>query len=478
MGTKTHDFMKQYVARRNFRNHLVFSKRALYFTLFLLFLIILPLFSMAEAGVPPSIGRIRIEFILFALTLIGVAVFHHKTFNVALIGLSVILLFKFIFDPAFDLREHFLGSTDFITQIFHKDMRQGEWSTLLNLLGLLLGFSVLSKHFEESGVPDYLPKWLPDDWKGPFLLLIFIFILSSFLDNIAAAMIGGTIALVVFNRKVHLGYIAAIVAASNAGGSGSVVGDTTTTMMWIDGVSPFNVLHAYIAALAALLIFSWYASKQQDKYHRIQKDPKPGVKIQFGKLIIVMAILAGAILSNILYDLPALGVWVAIVVGAIFTKTPWKEVPASIKGTVFLLSLVTCASLMPVNELPPASWMTAFILGFVSAVFDNIPLTKLCLEQGCYDWGMLAYAVGFGGSMIWFGSSAGVAICNKFPEARNVGLWLRKGWHIMLAYIVGFFVLYLVMGWEPADNNKVKIKDCPCIDCPDKSSMNKPSAVF
>jgi len=195
-------------------------------------------------------------------------------------------------------------------------------------------------------------------------------------------------------------------------------------------------------------------------------------------LIIVMAILAGAILSNILYDLPALGVWVAIVVGAIFTKTPWKEVPASIKGTVFLLSLVTCASLMPVNELPPASWMTAFILGFVSAVFDNIPLTKLCLEQGCYDWGMLAYAVGFGGSMIWFGSSAGVAICNKFPEARNVGLWLRKGWHIMLAYIVGFFVLYLVMGWEPADNNKVKIKDCPCIDCPDKSSMNKPSAVF
>ena len=73
-----------------------------------------------------------------------------------------------------------------------------------------------------------------------------IFVLSSFLDNIAAALIGGTIANVVFRGKVHIGYLAAIVAASNAGGSGSVVGDTTTTMMWIDGVSPMQVIEAYI----------------------------------------------------------------------------------------------------------------------------------------------------------------------------------------------------------------------------------------
>ena len=74
----------------------------------------------------------------------------------------------------------------------------------------------------------------------------------------------------------------------------------------------------------------------------------------------------------------------------------------------------------------------------MSAVFDNIPLTKLALEQGGYDWGVLAYAVGFGGSMIWFGSSAGVAITNLFPEARSVGAWLRGGWHVALAYVVGF----------------------------------------
>jgi len=49
-----------------------------------------------------------------------------------------------------------------------------------HLFGLLLGFAILSRHFEESGIPGYLPKWLPDDWKGPFFLLLFIFIISSF----------------------------------------------------------------------------------------------------------------------------------------------------------------------------------------------------------------------------------------------------------------------------------------------------------
>jgi Na+/H+ antiporter NhaD/arsenite permease-like protein len=415
-----------------------------------------------------SLFGIPVEFFLFALILIGVAVFHKQTFWVAMGGLIVILSYKLIFDQNFHVFEHFFGSNSVSDQLFGKDadgewLRQGEWGILLNLLGLILGFALLAKIFEESGVPDILPKYLPDDWKGPFVLLVFVFVLSSFLDNIAAAMIGGTIAMTVFKNKVHIGYIAAIVGASNAGGSGSVVGDTTTTMMWIDGVSPFNVLHGFVAAGVALFIIAWFASRQQDKFQRITADAKPGVKVDWVRLLIVLMILVGAILSNIFYDMPALGVWVALIIGMIFRKLPWKEIPVAIKGTVFLLCLITCASLMPVEKLPEASWITSFILGFVSAVFDNIPLTKLCLEQGHYDWGMLAYAVGFGGSMIWFGSSAGVAITNKFPEARNVLLWLRKGWHVILAYIVGFFVLSLIMGWEPADN---RLHKEPAITCP------------
>lgn len=432
----------------------------------LILALLAPAVLLASGGNHPSIGPVRLEFIFFGLILLGVALFHKHTFWVALIGLTVLMTFKLVFDPGFHLMEHFFGTTPMAEQLMDKEMRQGEWGIILNLLGLLLGFGMLSKIFEESGVPDILPKYLPNDWKGPFLLLVFVFILSSFLDNIAAALIGGTVALVVFKNRVHIGYIAALVAASNAGGSGSVVGDTTTTMMWIDGVSAFNVLHAYVAAVVALLIFAWFGAHQQDKYQKIQSDPNPNVTIDWAKLFIVALILAGAIISNIVYDMPALGVWIAIIIGAFIRKAPWREVPASLKGTIFLLCLVTCASLMPVEELPNASWVTAFSLGFLSSVFDNIPLTKLCLEQGHYDWGMLAYCVGFGGSMIWFGSSAGVAITNKFPEGRNVLLWVKNGWHIIVAYIIGFFALYLTMGWEPADNKEHKIINCPVPGCP------------
>jgi Na+/H+ antiporter NhaD/arsenite permease-like protein len=118
---------------------------------------------------------------------------------------------------------------------------------------------------------------------------------------------------------------------------------------------------------------------------------------------------------------------------------------------VFLLALVTIASMMPVEKLPPASWQSTLSLGFISAVFDNIPLTALALKQGGYDWGMLAYAVGFGGSMIWFGSSAGVALSNMFPEAKSVGRWLTQGWHVTLAYVIGFIAIMALVGWHPTD---------------------------
>ncbi len=377
------------------------------------------------------------EFVLFALTLVGVALFHKQTMWVALSGMTLILIYKLAFnDPA----DPFL--------LFHHLGEEGR--TLINLMGLLLGFAILSKQFEESQVPDLLPNYLSSGWFGAFSLLLMITLLSSFLDNIAAALIGGTIALVVFRGKVHIGYIAAIVASSNAGGAGSVIGDTTTTLMWIDGVPAMNVLHAYVAVIPALLIFGIPLSIIQTRYQPIQNDAAAGIRVNYRKIIVVALILVGAITTNILLDFPAAGVWIGILLGALITSTPWNELKTSLKGTIFLMALVFSASMMPVEELPVASWQTSFVLGFVSSVFDNIPLTKLALEQGGYDWGMLAYAVGFGGSMVWFGSSAGVAITNKFPEGRSVARWLKSGWWIAAAYVIGFLVLLALRGWDPA----------------------------
>jgi hypothetical protein len=77
----------------------------------------------------PAISGIPIDFILFGLTLPGVAEFHQHILRLALAGL--------------------------VTVVFC----------------LLLGFTVLSGHFKKSRVPLVLPKYLPRERKGGFVLL-------------------------------------------------------------------------------------------------------------------------------------------------------------------------------------------------------------------------------------------------------------------------------------------------------------------
>ncbi len=208
-------------------------------------LLIAPLTAFGADGAfaGPTIVGIPVEFVLFGVVLLGVALFHHHTFPIAAGGALVIALYKIFFSPF----KSGAGWSGFGAHLLH------EWVILVNLLLLLLGFALLAKHFEDTHVPSALPRILPDDWKGCFVLLAMVFVLSSFLDNIAAALIGGAMAHTVFRAKVHIGYLAAIVAASNAGGAGSVIGDTTTTMMWIAGISPIEVLEAFIAASVALV---------------------------------------------------------------------------------------------------------------------------------------------------------------------------------------------------------------------------------
>src|SRR5262245_35098917 len=233
---------------------------------------------------------IPIDIILFAVTLLGVALFHRHTLLVALAGLAVITAYKLAFTG-------FKPGPGLAGLALHLER---EWVILANLFLLLMGFALLSRHFERSRVPDEMPAFLPDDWKGGLVLLVMVAVLSSFLDNIAAALIGGTVARHVFRGQVHIGYLAAIVAASNAGGAGSVVGDTTTTMMWIAGVSPLSVVEAYVAAAVALLIFGVPAAMQQQRYAPIVKDAQRVLRIDSPRLAIVAAILIAALAANVI----------------------------------------------------------------------------------------------------------------------------------------------------------------------------------
>jgi len=112
---------------------------------------------------------IPVDFILFALILLGVALFHRHTLPVALGGLAAIIAYKlaftgFKYGPGVDgLGEHMAH----------------ECVTLANLFLLLMGFALLSRHFEDSRIPDEMPAVLPDDWKGGVTLLAMVFVLSG-----------------------------------------------------------------------------------------------------------------------------------------------------------------------------------------------------------------------------------------------------------------------------------------------------------
>jgi Na+/H+ antiporter NhaD/arsenite permease-like protein len=396
-----------------------------------------------------TLQLIPFEFILFGLMLLGVALFHHRALMISVAGLLAILAFE-AFVTAFPTGR---GLAALLAHAEH------EWVIITNLFLLLIGFEVLSNQFERSNVSDHLPNLLPDGFAGSVALLAVIFVLAAFLDNIAAAVLGGVMARHLYKGRVTIAFIAALVAASNAGGAGSVIGDTTTTIMWLKGVSAVTVMPAYLAAVPAFLVIALFGARAQHRHQAILENDEPDHPLEWRRIWIVGFILVAAVAANVLASrlssgeetAPWLGMalWAAILATSLIARPDWSVMRHGAKGAVFLAALVASASLMPLKGLPDPSWRTVFSLGLLSSVFDNIPLTALALRQGGYDWALLSFAVGFGGSMVWFGSSAGVAITNLYPEGRSVLQWLKQGWFVPVAYVVGFFVMLLVLGWNP-----------------------------
>ena len=384
-----------------------------------------------------GLSAIPLEFVIFGATLLGVALFHRHTMAVAVLGLFAAVVLRYVQ----------AGSASAIAAHF-----AAEWVPLANLLLLLLGFAILANQFDQSRLPEAIPSRLPAGAFGGVALLAIVFCLSVFLDNIAAAMIGGVVARHVYRAGVTIAYLTAIVCAANAGGAGSAIGDTTTTMIWISGVSPLALVPAFIGALGAFAVFAPLAARSQQRRSPLSRGVEPEVRVDWVRTAIVLMALITLVATNVTtssivpgleQSIPALGLglWVALLATAPLRAPNWRVLGEAVKGALFLVALVALASLMPVDRLPPPSHASILTLGFLSAVFDNIPLTALAIAQGGYDWALLAFAVGFGGSMIWFGSSAGVALTNLYPEGRSVLPWLREGWFVLPSYLLGFLLM-------------------------------------
>ena len=287
--------------------------------------------------------------------LLGVAILHERPLLAAAPGLLAIVSYQF-FASSFPSGP---GLSGLGTHVSH------EWVTWANVLLVLVGFALLANQFERSNLPDALPSVLPDNWTGGFALLGIIFVMSAFLDNIAAAVIGGVMAKHLYHGRVSIAFLASIVAAANAGGAGSIIGDTTTTLMWIDGVSPLTLLWAYVAAVPAFLVFGIPGALVQQRHEPIIKRMELANPIDWIRVAIVLFILIALVAGNVSVDVftpgmedvaPVFGIaiWAAILLTASLRRPDWSVMTSALPGAALLVALIAAASLMPVAALANA----------------------------------------------------------------------------------------------------------------------------
>jgi Na+/H+ antiporter NhaD/arsenite permease-like protein len=406
--------------------------------------------SGALNAVGPTVGLFGkevpiIPLVIFGCTLGGLTVGHKYNLEIALSGLATLALYSV-----------YVGQIKLGAHTVH------EAPALLNLAMMLAGFAVLAKLFEESGVAEIMPRWLYDDWRGGAQIILGVSFLSAFLDNIAACLIGGVIARKVYKGKVSVAFVASLVMASNLGGAHSPIGDTTTIMMVNSKIPIHDIFPSIPGVIMGTLMLAYFAGKKQEKYQHIQEDgPTPHMVDEAHKseaggvrknmLVAVGITLVCVIAGTLAFHATGMGVFVGLFISWVLVARkdmPWREAFAhdTLRGAIFLSALVASASLMP-KALPEPSAPAEFGLGILSAIFDNIPLTELAIRAGGFNWALLAFCVGVGGSMTTFGSSAAVALLKDpaFEKARDLKTYIKEGWILFPTYCVGFAV---IMGWE------------------------------
>ena len=186
------------------------------------------------------------------------------------------------------------------------------------------------------------------------------------------------------------------------------------------GISPLSVVRRYVAAVCALFRLGHPGIACPTEIRADRQGSAVGSADFVQARCVVIVVLGSAIAANvgahlldahILDTVPLIGLAVAaaILLTAPIARPDWSIVPRAARGAMFLLALVSAASMMPVKSLPLPSWETALGLGFVSAVFDNIPLTALAIKQG-----------------------------NLMPEARPAARsGVKEGWPVVLAMSSG-----------------------------------------
>ena len=89
------------------------------------------------------------------------------------------------------------------------------------------------------------------------------------------------------------------------------------------------------------------------------------------------------------------------------------------------------------------------LIGFLSALIDNIPVLYAVLvanpTMSKADWRLITLTAGTGGSILSFGSAAGVGLMGQSDY--NFNLHFKWSWAIVLGYFCSIFAHFALNGF-------------------------------
>ncbi|DAB40351.1 MAG TPA: sodium:proton antiporter [Sulfurovum sp. UBA12169] len=311
------------------------------------------------------------------------------------------------------------------------------------------------------------------------------FFISPVADNLTTALILSTV-LITIDKETKAFLVPAainIVVAANAGGAWSPFGDITTLMVWVDGKGQFiDFLYLFPAAF-----LGWYVTAFL-LVRFVPEDNPPFVKgekevhIAYGgKMIIGLFALtiASAVISHQVLHLPAMwGMMFGLAILKLYTYGMNREVRyesdgtacprvnvfsfiAKIENDTLLFFFGILAAVGGLHFLGFLEYFTALYsqfgatavnigVGFLSAVVDNVPVMSAVLKanpdmgaDSHAQWMLVTMTAGVGGSLISFGSAAGVGVMGKLHGIYTFSSHMKYAWTVLVGYFVSLAVWYL-----------------------------------
>jgi len=304
------------------------------------------------------------------------------------------------------------------------------------------------------------------------------FFISPVADNLTTALILSTVLITIDkeNKAFLVPSAINIVVAANAGGAWSPFGDITTLMVWIAGKGHFiDFLYlfpaSFIGWLVTAVLLSLFVPKGQPPFNATDKKVEI---LEGGKTIIALFAftILMAILSHQVLHLPAMwGMMFGLAVLKIYTykmnlehkKDGKSEIDpfawiAKIENDTLLFFFGILAAVGGLHFLGYLEYFTKLYesvgatpvnvaVGFVSAVIDNVPVMSAVLKanpnMGIDEWMLVTLTAGIGGSLISFGSAAGVGVMGKMRGIYTFSSHMKYAWTVLAGYIVSLAIWYV-----------------------------------